>query len=631
MAEFEKRLPMWNAPGIEPPLDKTDEGWKKSERPPAEYMNFLHYTTFEALKELQEFAAHQSVIQAIEDATKEVENKNNEHSLLIDIFAKRNSGGVSVLEFGADSTGITVSTKAFQDALAYCEANKKNLIIPDGNFWITEPLIFPNYFKILGNGFGTNIIADLPSGNYVFTDLLNFRYGAGIENVRFTVKTGGIKKVGAIALEKAMRGLSLQNIWTYDMYQPLYLGSSIWGVLSIDNWYSYLLNDKLIDQSIIGLHLKGNTTYINNIEIVGGWDSAFVADGCDVFEINNFNIAGSKDTQMRRAIRIKNAKNFTISKGWIEQLDDAYWPNGEAESMYFENSINGKVSNVKCASGSIFSDASDIKIENITYSQANAGLRYKNNGKFTTDKTALGKQNVQTYPKNSDGVVEVLGVLPTPIGLLSNPLFKKGISHKLSVTNGSLVTLTDELSDFATTDRSIKVSSLINYQGAMILQKVMPEEIYTVVVKVKNGTNISDLQINYGTETSTVTSYPSTLKRSNQSGWYDLIYVCRTTKNTSTLNVRIEAVLTDPTKPGEFFVDSADVFPGYNPFDLKRYTLEQLGKSGRLQNYRAPIDGAWEQGLIITIDPPVVGGYKEQVCLASGTPGTWKGVGTIQT
>lgn len=81
MAEFEKRLPMWNAPGIEPPLDKTDEGWKKSERPPAEYMNFLHNTTFEALKELQESAVHKDTMNDIQEKTNsnELQLQNKEH------------------------------------------------------------------------------------------------------------------------------------------------------------------------------------------------------------------------------------------------------------------------------------------------------------------------------------------------------------------------------------------------------------------------------------------------------------------------------------------------------------------------------------------------------------------------
>ncbi|MFV0976973.1 right-handed parallel beta-helix repeat-containing protein [Bacillus sp. BSL6] len=60
MAEFERRLPYWNAPGIEPPLSKADEGWKKNERPPAEYMNFMHHTTYKAVEELQDNAVHKT-------------------------------------------------------------------------------------------------------------------------------------------------------------------------------------------------------------------------------------------------------------------------------------------------------------------------------------------------------------------------------------------------------------------------------------------------------------------------------------------------------------------------------------------------------------------------------------------
>lgn len=58
MTEFTGKLPVWNAEGTEPPISKVEDGWKVDERPPADYMNYLQNTTYEAIRELQDNAVH---------------------------------------------------------------------------------------------------------------------------------------------------------------------------------------------------------------------------------------------------------------------------------------------------------------------------------------------------------------------------------------------------------------------------------------------------------------------------------------------------------------------------------------------------------------------------------------------
>jgi len=55
---FKRPLPEWNNPGIEPPQSKKDMGWLGREKPPAQWHNWFQHLTYEALKELQENAAH---------------------------------------------------------------------------------------------------------------------------------------------------------------------------------------------------------------------------------------------------------------------------------------------------------------------------------------------------------------------------------------------------------------------------------------------------------------------------------------------------------------------------------------------------------------------------------------------
>lgn len=51
---FEKPVPVWNAPGTEPPASLKNSGFQPGYKPPAAYFNWFWHATSEALKELQE-------------------------------------------------------------------------------------------------------------------------------------------------------------------------------------------------------------------------------------------------------------------------------------------------------------------------------------------------------------------------------------------------------------------------------------------------------------------------------------------------------------------------------------------------------------------------------------------------
>ena len=55
---FVQKLPEWNKAGTEPPASLKNTGWQATQKPPADYFNWLQYTAYMALKELQEKAQH---------------------------------------------------------------------------------------------------------------------------------------------------------------------------------------------------------------------------------------------------------------------------------------------------------------------------------------------------------------------------------------------------------------------------------------------------------------------------------------------------------------------------------------------------------------------------------------------
>lgn len=149
MTEFEKRLPVWNALGEEPPLSKVDAGWKINERPPAEYMNYLHNRTYKAIEELQNNAVHKDNFNIVK---KDIEENSNQ----IEVLKKDR---VSVLDFGAKGDGVTENTAAIQATIDYIKNNQPNfpfsggtVYIPLGTYKFNEVMIDTPHINIIGVG-----------------------------------------------------------------------------------------------------------------------------------------------------------------------------------------------------------------------------------------------------------------------------------------------------------------------------------------------------------------------------------------------------------------------------------------------------------------------------------------------
>ena len=550
---------------------------------------------------------------------------------------KRTGHEVSVLEFGADPTGLTLSTQAFLDADIYCVANKTNMIIPDGSFWINGKIPFPDHYAIKGNGYQSNIVVELPDGESIWKEAITVMQGWGFEGLRFSLKTGSSKNVGGIYLESSMRGAYIKNIWSYDLRRPLYLGDGVWGVVAVENIFFYLLGENL-DPSIItaAFLAKGNTIMMSNIEILGGWNKGLHLDGVGVFKLNGYNIGGSTTTyQMLESVYVENSNSGEIKDGWVEQLLDTptsangrtVWANGEGHAIYIKGSEGIEIANSNLSSGSIYIDNSTVTVDQVKYEQVNAGIKVLNNGRVNATEDALGNQNLNINRAICDGEI-VLNTRTTHcVGILDNPILKIGLPHVLAVTNGALVTLADEITDFVSGDRAIKVTITASFQGVNINKTNLKiGKLYTLNLKIKSISGLSEVYLSTSTGSAISPKYPATLKRTGEVTYHTLICPFIATATTATL--KLQGALNDVA--GVFLLDSCDIFEGYNVFDTSQYNKYILNDQGRLKNTVAPTSGAWEVRDKVAIITPIAGGYLEQVCVTAGTPGVWKGVGVIQ-
>jgi hypothetical protein len=83
-------------------------------------------------------------------------------------------------------------------------------------------------------------------------------------------------------------------------------------------------------------------------------------------------------------------------------------------------------------------------------------------------------------------------------------------------------------------------------------------------------------------------------------------------------------ILIEPNK--ELFLSRVCVAPGQVATFTSSPDLKQTGYDDDL-----PVSGTWTKGDLIYNTNPTPGGYVGWICIASGTPGNWKGFGLIET
>jgi parallel beta-helix repeat protein len=113
---------------------------------------------------------------------------------------------------------------------------------------------------------------------------------------------------------------------------------------------------------------------------------------------------------------------------------------------------------------------------------------------------------------------------------------------------------------------------------------------------------------------------------------YDGISVQAGNGNTIKGN-RVRSTVPNGTKPRNGIFNNSNYSIIEQNF-INNFTTEisnqQLNTVVKTKSGSAPTSGTWGVGSEIEIATPVAGGYRHQVCVIAGTPGTWKGYGVIQ-
>jgi hypothetical protein len=129
---FAKPLPEWNALGTKPPQSKIDAGWGASEKPPADWFNWIWNTTYQAMLEMQQSAVHTDRIGVAVASLVNGKVPASQLDVQAPADATTNTKGIVMLEDSTSSTSITKAATPKSVKAAYDLALSRSTF--DGNY-----------------------------------------------------------------------------------------------------------------------------------------------------------------------------------------------------------------------------------------------------------------------------------------------------------------------------------------------------------------------------------------------------------------------------------------------------------------------------------------------------------------
>lgn len=571
-----------------------------------------------------------------------------------------NYGVANVKDFGAVGDGVTDDTQALQVAIDAAIERKCALYIPAGTYIIHETLTINNFFygRIYGDGQGkTNIRAYLTDRSTPVLSINGTGSGNGglrLERFAIEARTDSVKCVEILGRALSLNLFQVQFlfglygfysnggslafmtmtecVFTQQKFNAIYLNGDyvspsmaggdnpihirdtvIGGIgLSSNVDTSVLLNGTGVDSvpAIYGIHLKTvHHAILDNIQVDGGnitnpipIGAAIYLDDCvnvvinypffENFTNNNANSAMIKTTYIRmlRVIAPKfsgitckyavyagaPADSVTLTDYFEAegQIDYAYLGGGNWESSgtHSELTYSGKLSKLPKTETRFLPSYKLSLIKNI--SPFSCYGFSKINKTFTSTDLDNGCYNEQLVWGSSYIVmcVRILPYLGYEYGRLAVKCYDKS-DQLIGSFNNAL--------DINTTQRDLNGENVINR---------ITFDLPTGTYKIRYGLTASD------NNTHIWSGGPAKMF---------------------------------PIAEMAVYVGTDDVVGTYHLYDSRNKFEQQW--SHCYYDGTAPATGQHEKGDIVWNNNPTPGGYMGWVCTASGTPGTWKGFGVIQS
>jgi len=565
---------------------------------------------------------------------------------------------VSVLDFGADPTGVADSTAAIQAAINSCKpsvdtypqtgwqtTSVKKIYFPAGNYTISSPLQVYSFQYLYGDNIAPTIQAGggfsgaaLITLNSVSPGTTN-QYALGcIEGINFSGNVTAIaQNVGTI---------------TNSIFRRLAFACSV--CLKLDSYTQTTIIDGILAAGTYTnqiLSLKGNFNRISNIDKEGSTGSTtdsyiliqnatFPSEGND---IRGLVIEGTCSAN-KTPVSLIGCTNTTIDEFWFEAGPST----GYAISI--NNCQNIKFKGIAFVSNSTVgkvtvSNNSTVYFETFTSSADDVDFQTY----FTVDATSNVRISTNQSRRMSDQLL--LSQLPTlwvdemidnnllatpnsgisPIcrpdyfngqNLLVNPSFEAGIyGWSWSSTPATVEFIASEVGQGLMLHGNLGASGSprlyqnISVSAAQVgkpftlraLVKLTNAGFAVPVVAGASSTGDYRVNANSGWATLTCTVYPTAAGSVNFGIWFVSV-----------------------TAATDFYVDDMTVSIGTQaPINPSKFGSFELNTKTFTTGTAAPATGTWIVGSRVFNSAPAVGSPKSWVCTVAGTPGTWVSEGNL--
>ncbi|BDP30908.1 phage tail protein [Vibrio vulnificus] len=503
--------------------------------------------------------------------------------------AKDKLGDVlSVKDVDKNIGGGTDATEAFREAFF----TGRPIYMPGDEYLITGSIPLPTggvqNLKLTGDGTKTLIWNEVPDGQDLFT-ADDWVRGLTMRDFMVDVKskvnegdgTTYYGNKGILNVQESLRGMTIDNIWSYHMQRGVNFGGKIWGKVAITNYHQYYLGDYAGEHSY-GVHCENgaNTIFMNFIDIIGGFYKGVELSG-GVTTLANFNVAGSSTTdEMRKPITVKDAHIVKIENGWIEKVYQADVGIGHGEAIELVNSRGVKIDTINVASGSIYVKKSEVELDNIYLGNNESGIKHDSGSHVKFGKITHYVYDSQGKKQPTDGhvsfgktvssgrVTHDMSMLPDiPVKPIYTE-YRNVINRGFEATNGSLVSISKSHPEPVAGFKSLQVTTSVSGHGVRKVISNLNESCqYTVqaLVYIEDSDNCETVYFtptkNSGTSRN---AYISTPLASMTYGEYKYMSIVVSPSIDGKVSLDISCSTKDGINPAKFYIGAFQIIEGFS-------------------------------------------------------------------
>lgn len=558
-----------------------------------------------------------------------------------------------VRAYGAKGDGITDDTAAIQNAINAVKGTSVPVFFPPGIYIISQPLTVTDRTSLIGvthhnTNWATQTSLIKASASFSGTKLIDltgptYCIAPSIKNLGFV--SGQNSGIAAIAATAQVLGATFKDLYFFSHY-GLMLNQPAYSCV-ID----YIQSEGYVDTA---LYLTGNHNVIKYVYVGGHTGTTagpyIMIENAEQLILESVLVEGSY--QGKSPIKVKNSHSIKISNiyfetavasGYILELENSKFisVNGGLQHM---GAINGKI---KLTKSSLFvenlnTDGDGSRVTQCIEADVDSYIEIQN--LFVRDRTFY---SIEDSPRiKIHNIIERFAlddrykqagwkayIKPKQFSgenLLMNPSFEQGNYSWTVLPSPPTIEeyIASEVSHglMAHYNWTTPGAATFVYQTVAIPSQWVGRP-FTFTGKVKLRGSAGRLHA-YADGCGITLDYGLSVPTEYADPRWSIVNIVLIPQSAGNLKVGVKGV--GLASDSHIYVDDFALSPGAEGMpDSGKFQSIELGGNSITYGSAAPTTGTWKVGDKVYNTAPAAGGYIGWVCIVAGTPGTWKGFGTI--